>query len=164
MIRHDPKNQEPLMPDNMRIPTDQEYKAYDGEHCFRLWREVGDSWKCPVCRRTRREIMRWTRRQPKPMKGITKSYMGWMAGLHRHHDHSQGEYVDLARGRFPATIICDQCNAAEGRVKQKLCLPAVFSFSPQEMAQFITAIPHGRHKIDLDKAWHVYRGIVSRWP
>lgn len=85
--------------------------------------------------------------------------MGWMAGLHRHHDHSTGDAIDLGQGRFPGTVICDQCNAADGLAKRKLGLPSDFSFSPTEIGRFIIATPYGKHKIDYDKARSVYDGI-----
>ena len=140
----------------VRVPTDEEYAAYDGEDCRRLWESVGPNWRCPSCNRTLREIMRWTKKGPRPFKGIHEPFWGWRAGLHEHHDHRQGEHVDLGRGRFPATIICDQCNSCEGNAKWRLKLPKEFSFSPQEIAQFVTATPHGKTKIDLGKAREIY--------
>jgi len=92
-----------------------------------------------------------------------------MAGLHKHHDHS----VDVLAGenpRFAQTIICDQCNAADGAAKRKLALPKRFSFSPQEIAWFVVPSPHGRHKIVYEAAQVVYDAarqnypqFVSRW-
>lgn len=77
-----------------------------------------------------------------------------MAGLHIHHDHSAP--LLSGEGRFPDTLICDQCNAADGCAKRELQLPEDFSFSPLEIGQFITVNPHKRHKIDLDKAQQIY--------
>jgi hypothetical protein len=151
-----------------RIPTDAEYAAYRGEHCFALWRRVGSSWVCPACGRTRREIMRWTRRGARPCIGITQPFNGWMAGLHTHHDHganvSEGDYgfyrPELAR--FDATIICDQCNSADGRAKRQLQLPAAFSFSPEEIRAFVIAAPHVSHRLRLDVALRLFKATLGK--
>ena len=111
----------------MRIPSDGDYRNYDGAHCFCLWKQLSDDWQCPGCGRTKRQIMRWTLRTPNGRR-----FWGWMAGLHTHHDHSQG-FVETGRGRFHKIIICDQCNSADGLAKRKLRLPSNFSFSAGEI-------------------------------
>jgi hypothetical protein len=85
-----------------------------------------------------------------------------MAGLHTHHDHSQG-YVDIGRGRFAEIVICDQCNAADGQAKWRLGLPQDFSFTPSEIRQFVTAEPHGKHKIDYERARSIYESLQRGW-
>src|SRR5688572_20777465 len=137
-----------------KIPTDDEYHSYDGAHCFHLWDALDDTWRCPGCGRSRREVLRWTKRQAKPWKGIHQPYWGWLAGLHVHHDHSSP--YGFGGGRFPDTVLCDQCNAADGQAKKGLKLPANFSFSPSEIREFVTATPHDRHRVDLEKAKVVY--------
>ena len=138
-----------------KVPTHQEYLEYDGAHCFQLWNGLSDSWRCPACDRTKLQVLRWTRRFFKLGVGTCPSFMGWMAGLHRHHDHSQG-FVEQGTGRFPAAVICDQCNASDGAVKRQLKLPEDFSFSPSEIGNIIITSPYGKHSIDLAKAQHVY--------
>ena len=127
----------------MKIPTNEDFNKYTGVHCHRLWIEVGDLWICPSCKRNKFEILHWTRRFP----GKPNTFMDWVATLHRHHDHSQG-YTSTNMGRFPHTLICGQCNSADGAVKRKLKLPKNFSFSPEEISSFVKATPHGKHKID----------------
>lgn len=141
------------IPKVIRIPTDQEFAAYNGEHCHILWKGLPAGWRCPGCDRTKLEIMRWTRRQ----RHGQPAFMGWMAGLHQHHDHAEDPPFSKT-GRFKKETICDQCNSVDGLAKLKLGLPESFSFSPLEIRQFIATAPHGRHKIDLDKA----RGIYAR--
>ena len=135
----------------MRIPSDGDYRNYDGAHCFRLWKQLSDDWQCPGCGRTKRQIMRWTLRTPNGRR-----FRGWMAGLHTHHDYSQG-FVEAGRGRFHKIIICDQCNSADGLAKRKLRLPSNFSFSAGEIRQFVTSTPHGKHEIDTEKARQIYK-------
>jgi predicted Fe-S protein YdhL (DUF1289 family) len=137
-----------------RIPSAEDYRAYDGAHCFALWKSLDDSWRCPACGRSKFEIMRWTRRTPHGRE----PFWGWMAGLHTHHDHSQG-YVDVSRGRFAEVVICDQCNSADGLAKRRLGLPPDFSFTPAEIRRFVAPEPHGRHKIDFERARRIYEGL-----
>jgi hypothetical protein len=94
--------------------------------------------------------MRWTLRRT----GRDQVFMGWMAGLARHHDHSAP--LGALFPSFPETVICDQCNAADGRAKRMLGLPADWSFAPDDIYHFITASPHGPHRLDLKKARAMY--------
>lgn len=140
----------------VRAPTLSEYRAYDGAHCFRLWRALSESWRCPGCQRSRYEILRWTRRYfPHP-------HYGWMAGLHRHHDHSIGHAGGDGRGRFAEVVVCDQCNAADGAAKRNLGLPSQFSFSPLEIGQFVQPEVHGRHRLNLRIAQALYEMHAER--
>ena len=66
--------------------------------------------------------------------------MGWVAALHRHHDHSR-DFRGQRGARFPQTTICDQCNAADGTAKRKLLLPKAFSFTPDEIRMFVSSTP-----------------------
>jgi hypothetical protein len=89
---------------------------------------------------------------------------GWAAGLHRHHDHANDTFRYGRSGtsvpvRFAETVICEQCNSADGTAKKKLGLPAEFSFSPVEMRQFVRATPHGFHEIDYAAALAVFQVI-----
>lgn len=86
-----------------------------------------------------------------------------MAGLHKHHDHS----VSLLSGeepRFEQTIICDQCNAADGIAKRKLYLPTRFSFSPNEISWFVVPRPHSPHEIVYEAAKVVYEAARLNYP
>lgn len=137
-----------------KIPTYENYYNHDGLHYKKLWKSTSEDWTCPACGRSKFQIMKWTRRFPnKPEK-----LMGWVAALHRHHDHSVGLLESGVR-RFPETIICGQCNATDGVVKKKLKLPSKFSFSPLEMRSFIQATPHDSHKIDYDIALTIYKSL-----
>lgn len=135
-----------------KIPSYEDYRNHTGLHYHRLWKITGDDWNCPGCGRSKFQIMRWTRRFPnKP-----NAFMDWVAALHNHHDHSV-DYMDKGAYRFPETLICGQCNSADGTVKRKLNLPKDFSFSPQEMREFIKATPHGKHEIDYERARRIFK-------
>jgi hypothetical protein len=84
-----------------------------------------------------------------------------MAGLHRHHDHAVSSAYDL-HGRFPAVVLCDQCNSADGLAKRRLKLPENFSFSPSEIGRFVSTTPHGKHSIDLVDALALYEAHAGR--
>jgi hypothetical protein len=143
----------------VRVPTIDDYRGFDGAHCFAIWELLGEDWRSQGCSRTKFEIMRWTRHVPNQLAHPgAKPYMGWLAAFHRHHDHAADDFRGYLpqEARFPETIMCDQCNAADGTAKNKLGLPAEWSSTPVEIAQFVTAAPHGRHQIDLDVAAAIY--------
>ncbi|WP_310440008.1 hypothetical protein [Sulfuricurvum sp.] len=138
----------------IKIPTYEDFYNYNGLHCHRLWEELDDGWICPSCKRSKYQIMRWAKRNPKS----PSAFYDWVACLHRHHDHAQG-IMNTNKGRFSETIICDQCNSADGVAKRKLNLPKNFSFSPEEISFFVIAIPHGKHKVDTAIAKIIYDSI-----
>jgi hypothetical protein len=133
----------------MRVPTLSDYAAFDGGYSRKAWTTTPDDWRCPSCSRTKFELLRWTLRRP---PGGTP-FMGWMAALHRHHDHGKGADGFEA---FAEIIICDQCNGADGEAKRRLGLPASWSFTPDEIATFVTVAPHGRRRVDLKAAAAAY--------
>jgi hypothetical protein len=108
------------------------------------------------------QILRWTLLFP----NSPTPYEGWAGGYHEHHDH--GAESGFAP-RFERTILCEQCNSADASAKRKLNLPKQFSFSPAEIAQFVTATPHGWHLLDYDRAAEIYAAAqvtprVVLWP
>jgi hypothetical protein len=62
--------------------------------------------------------------------------------------------------RFSPTVICSDCNHADGRAKRQLGLPARFSFSPIELSQFITGYPHNGVEVDVEAAGRVYNSLT----
>jgi hypothetical protein len=81
----------------------------------------------------------------------------WLAPLHGHHDHRSHAGVPP---RFAQTIICGDCNSAEGRAKRLLKLPADFSFSPLELSLFVVGAPHNGVRFDFEEAKKVYESIA----
>ena len=140
---------------SVRVPTEEDYQLHDGLHYRHLWCAAGDDWLCPGCGRTKYQIMRWTKRFP----NSPNAFMGWVAALHRHHDHSVG-CSEQGISRFPAVVICGQCNSADGAVKRKLKLPRNFSFSPEEIRLFVKSAPHGKHEINYAMAAMIYSSLV----
>lgn len=142
----------------MKIPTQDEFAAYKGAHCFQLWASTASDWRCPGCDRNKFELLRWTTRFPRS----PKAFKDWMAGLHRHHDHSV-DHFERGTRRFVETVICDQCNAADGAAKRILKLPAKFSFAPPEIRAFVVARPHGKHQINYEIARAIFESLRLFW-
>ena len=148
-----------------RSPSSQDYREYDGAHCPNLWFGTPENWRCPSCNRSKFELLRWTKRHSLPVNGKRKPYIGWLAVLHRHHDHGghYDEHWNETGNRFPQTVICDHCNVADGMAKRKLGLAKSFSFSPQEIGRFVKATPHAGHTIDYETAREVYDLLIANW-
>lgn len=122
--------------------------------------EVSEHWCCPACHRSKPEQARLDKNQ------------NLMAALHRHHDHlihaaedklprctevdwkdRQGYNSLLSTfHRFPDTLLCNDCNVAEGDAKRKAGTPAAFSFTPFEISTFIIVRNNQPHAVDANKA------------
>jgi hypothetical protein len=79
--------------------------------------------------------------------------MGFTIALTKHHCHGNG--------RFEQTIICGDCNAADGAVKRKLKLPHWWSYAPHELRQFVRIAPQThyrgyRFRSRLEARWAVF--------
>lgn len=138
----------------MKTPTLEDYQNYTGLHCHKIWIEVGPYFVCPGCDRNKFELLKWTMRNP----GKPTAFKDWVAMLHRHHDHSEHS-MNRNSGRFSETIICGQCNAADGMAKRMHKLPEEFSFSPAEIRQFVRSTPHQKHEINFEKALQIYQTL-----
>ena len=152
---------------NRRIPTQEEFDAFDGAHCKQIYRRLDASWRCPACKRSKFELLRWALLFPKS----PSPYEGWAMGLHTHHDHRADPiWIDKKPQRsnwlprFAPTVICEQCNAADATAKRKLDLPKAFSFSPLEIGAFVAATPHGWHLLNYDVAQQIFQQIPQAAP
>jgi len=132
------------------------------------WTDVSPNWQCVCCRRLKPEIVRKTE------SGILICHLEW------HHDHITDllghrlnerfgipwpkgvpeasrlaeEPIKALLRRFRNALICDACNRADGRAKDALKgeIHPYFSFTPSQIAQFISSQPNRHHEIDVDKA------------
>ncbi|MFZ2468879.1 MAG: hypothetical protein WAW54_10850 [Parvibaculum sedimenti] len=132
------------------------------------WASTWTGWCCPCCQREKPRIARVS------SSGIL------LCRLEYHHDH----ILDLAKRiyrehnprnedreiniqvsrakdalmpfieRFERTLICIDCNLAEGRAKLELGteMEGDFTFTPSEIATFITVAPNRVHEVDVEKA------------
>ena len=137
-----------------KVPSESDFTSFDGAHGFDTWGRIPRDWLCPACKRSKFEILRWTRRRFRRSVGRCEPYMGWLAVLHLHHDHG-------FLPRFEETLICDQCNMADASAKRQLRLRPHFSFAPSEISRFITASPHGPHRIDYDEASTIFQYLEA---
>lgn len=105
--------------------------------------------------------MIWGKR--KGSNAIIYGGIGFKCGLHRHHDHGS-DYGTGQPERFLRTVICNACNALDGRLKRKLNTIDAFSFSPFELSCIIKkAYPNTSivdNDIDFDMAIYIYKSIV----
>lgn len=135
-----------------RTPSPVEVSNYNGMHCASMYREaLAADWRCPCCRRSAPEIIRWTEiRGPTWRARFADEYgMGFTAPLTKHHCHGGG--------RFHRTVICGDCNSADGAAKRKLKLPDSWSYSPAELSRFVSVPAHsGKTSIDYDIARLIY--------
>lgn len=135
-----------------RIPTEEEIKLFTGMHCARLYAwAIATRWSCPSCGRTATQLIRWTDiRGPAWRARYGDEYgMGFTIALTKHHCH--------AGYRFPQTLICGDCNSADGAAKRKLRLPRSWSFAPSEIGQFVSTQPHsGQTTINYAVAQRIY--------
>lgn len=139
------------------------------------WANTPPSWKCPSCQRTKPQIAR------KSSSGVL------LCQLESHHDHlndaaaqifrehnpptedrrtnvqqDQAKYAILTlTERFQPTIICLDCNLVEGKVKSALGLPPHFSFSPQEIADFVRPHDNRVHEYDENCAQTIWSQVSS---
>lgn len=132
----------------------------------RWWVMTSYDWTCPCCNRNKEDLVRVNRH----------NYL--IGHLHEHHDH-MSDYVEkkfieisesldevvadimaekfikrtaFALSAYDHTIICLDCNMADGEAKKILGLPEEFSFSPNEISEFIIKSPNKMHQIDKEKA------------
>jgi rubredoxin len=141
------------------------------------WALCAQYWICPACRRHKNDIFRLSKR------GML------LAKLELHHDHIRDSVWPRIRelfgkdwletrpkssiiildnireltSRFDVSLICSECNAADGKVKTRFRdeIDSRFSFTAQEIGAFISAAGGKDHDIDYEKAhavWEAERG------
>jgi rubredoxin len=141
----------------------------------RAWAGLWQSWACPCCGRSKTQIARVS------SAGVL------LCQVEMHHDHL-GDWcerkfseinprtddrlataqIDACKhsvmqlvARFGATPICLDCNLVEGRAKASLGKDVFpdFSFSPQEIAQFITVGDNRVHELDVAKVRAIWEEL-----
>ncbi len=139
-----------------RIPSQEDFEAYRGAHTHKIWASLPRNWQCPSCGRTRFQLLTWTKSLTDSSRRAFGDYH-WLAAIHEHHDHcsENGAYPP----RFARAHICSDRNSAEGVVKRRLKLPPDFSFSPQELSEFVVGYPHGGVDIDYEAAKKLYESM-----
>jgi len=134
-----------------KYPTEQEYKEFKGPKKYQeLWFMLDENWKCPVCNRSKKELIRWKKSNRTNNDGY------WSCSFHQHHDHGN---------RWKGTIlICGDCNSADGIAKRYLHIPKNWSFSIDELKEFVTCEINGSiENIDLDIAFDIFNEWVQSY-
>jgi hypothetical protein len=143
-----------------KLPTAEDIRAFNGMHCSKSYSKlIKAGWRCPSCNRTPQELIRWSEIRGPSMRKLygDEHGMGWTISIAKHHCHSRDFYTLRKSERFPPTYICGDCNFADGAVKRKFKLNESWSFSPQEISQFVTVTPHsGRTIIDYEVAKTIF--------
>ena len=135
------------------------------------WASVPPDWSCPACWRKKPQIVRLSG------SGVL------IASLDLHHDHltdvlrarlqqevgpdwitkipEQSRHIvkraEKLVARFEPTLVCPDCNCADGVAKSHLPLiDRNFSFRASEIKSFIRSAPNREHQIDDDAARAIY--------
>lgn len=141
------------------------------------WANTWQHWQCPCCLRLKADIARLS----------TDRVL--LCKIDLHHDH----LVDLAKQmfratadetlseetrrmrtrarsaafglieRFTPTLLCEDCNHADGDMKAALGqeIPPHFSFSPAEIARFVKPKPNASHDIDNSIGREIWTQVRS---
>ncbi|MBC9880404.1 hypothetical protein G8O24_24060 [Bradyrhizobium sp. INPA01-394B] len=132
------------------------------------WALCAQYWICPACRRHKNDIFRLSKR------GIL------LAKLELHHDHMRDcvwpriqelfgkdwlatrptssttilDYIRELTSRFDVSLVCSECNAADGKVKSRFRdeIDSRFSFTAQEIGTFIRPAASKDHEIEYERA------------
>ncbi|QYJ90830.1 hypothetical protein [Shewanella halotolerans] len=143
-------------------------EALDAKGAFlnKWWVRTAMDWKCPACKRAKPQIAKLDNRRYASCK------------LEEHHDHmkdtvrtlfeeisSNREVVvatELAKrfairtsfaiSAYDNTVICADCNKADGIAKRMVKTHSDFSFSPAEIGRFVKPSDNREHEIDADIA------------
>ncbi|MBJ2135808.1 hypothetical protein JEU11_05010 [Paraglaciecola chathamensis] len=150
-----------------------------GAHLNKWWVRTPMDWECPSCKRKKTQIA----------KLDSRGYASCQ--LHEHHDHmkdivrrlfeeisSSREQVvatelaerfavrtSFAISAYDNTVICADCNKADGLAKLKIKTHQDFSFSPAEIGRFVKPRNNQEHEIDAEIAtniWHENIGVFNK--
>lgn len=161
--------------DGVMSPTSlaiQERLGTNGFHMVSWWAMTSQDWTCPGCGRGKLDIAR------RNNQGEA------MCHLHEHHDHMkevlERKFNEMAIMKrvvvaddvcqdfakrsasmivaYEPTVVCADCNNADTLAKRLVSTPADFSFSPQEIRQFVKPEPNEIHEIDREIARAIWDG------
>lgn len=142
-----------------------------GAFLNKWWVMTPMDWKCPACKRSKPQIAKLDSREYASCK------------LEEHHDHMKDivrrlfEEISSSRDNVVATelaerfairtsfaisaydntVICADCNKADGIAKLKAKIHSDFSFSPDEIGCFIKPSSNKAHEIDVGIAKDIWQ-------
>jgi len=141
-----------------------------GVHFNKWWVMTSIHWSCPVCTRSKPEIVRLNKHND-------------LSGqLHEHHDHMkdliQKRFQEISAAKekvvadnlaekfairlsfafaaYDNTVICSDCNAADAEAKKLIGSHKHFSFAPSDIAEFIIVNDNAEHTINEEKAKEIW--------
>lgn len=88
---------------------------------------VSDNWKCPVCGRSKAELLHPTR-HGRFHSGITEHHYGTPIGT------TMATHLEYLNGK--SCILCEKCNSFESQFRKKNHL--IIPLSPEEIKEAIT--------------------------
>ena len=155
---------------NVDGPTDAEFTKYIDPVSKKRWQATPTGWKCPICERSKRQILR------KSNKGK------WSGGIRQHVEYVEETDADTIEKRtwlFPdfqneywikgtQTIhICSDCSGVGGHVAQQDRSLGEPYLKLQDLQDCIVeSAPHHRHEIDVDltdNVLHRMQPTGQRW-
>lgn len=142
-----------------------------GAHLNKWWVMTPIDWVCPACNRPKPEIVRLNKHDSLSCQ------------LHEHHDHMKDVVKDIferistqmdhpvanefserfaikaafSLSAYDNTIICSDCNEADKNAKLMVGTHNFFSFSPQEIGEFIIPKANVPHEINESIARTVWQ-------
>jgi len=134
------------------------------------WAWTPIDWACPACRRGKRDIARLTEKG-KLMCRLVEHYDHMADLVEAEFERQCKEHGTIVADEFGKefakrasqmvaaydnTIICDDCNTADPRAKRDVNTHKDFSYSPQEIGEFVRARPNVPHEIDREQAKRIW--------
>lgn len=144
--------------------------ASDGVDMTDLWIRTPQFWTCPGCGREKEQIVRLN----------AKNQL--MCRLVEHHDHMKDLLLERFRNisaslkivvadekaerfakrsvsmvsSYDNTVICEDCNAADGKAKKIVPTHIKYSYSSNEIRQFIYPRANQPHEINIEVANRIW--------
>jgi hypothetical protein len=163
-------------------PTDEEYSRYCDSVSTRRWQETGEDWSCPICDKTKRQIIR---------KANSGKWAGGIRELIEPIQETDAVEIQARRSTLPgfshsfvmrgsrSVFICSDCSEIISQIKlRRRDLTDIF-LTGSDLRQCILSVqPHAPHDVDWDEvarralsnrsigsAWEAYskhRSLASR--
>jgi len=119
-----------------KIPTHAEFVAHKPESP--LWDKVADDWRCPVCQRSKFEVLRWN---PKKLKWSGKIVAGTAI-------KDQVPALGCAEGEILKSAVCEDCNNVNAHISQRHSW--MWRLNADEIRAITKFTPHTQHQINFD--------------